>query len=206
MSTPIETNTEELQELLRIANNLPEAVVSPVYQNKTVSPTTEKQTITPDPNYDALSSVTVNGDADLIAANIKSGVDIFGVVGTYEGEDSGGTVAQVKTGITSFYSGHLIVDCGFKPDVVVFNKGEYYSSSSFGSVYYTAAIDLTDTTKTLYGPILLTNSSQYKFYTFYAPTLYDSGMACDLYGTSSSWGETNITSGVTFNYTAYKFK
>lgn len=120
------------------------------------------------------------------------------------GGGSGGAAVQVKTGTTSFQSGYLIVDCGFKPDVVVFDKGEYYSSSSYGSVYYTAAIDLTDT-RVLYGPTLLTNSSQYKFYTFYTPEATDSGMVCALYGTSSSWGETGISSGVTFNYTAYKF-
>lgn len=33
--------------------------------------------------------VYVYGDADLVKSNIKSGVDIFGVVGTYEGETSG---------------------------------------------------------------------------------------------------------------------
>lgn len=121
------------------------------------------------------------------------------------GGGSGGASVQVKTGTTSFQSGYLAVECGFKPDVVVFDKGEYYSSGNYGSVYYTAAIDLTDTTKTLYGPILLTNSSQYKFYTFYTPTLLDSGLYCALYGTNSSWGEVGISSGVTFNFTAYKF-
>lgn len=35
--------------------------------------------------YDGLSQVTVNGDADLVAGNIKKDVEIFGVTGTYEG-------------------------------------------------------------------------------------------------------------------------
>ena len=34
---------------------------------------------------DGLSQVTVNGDADLVAGNIKKDVEIFGVTGTYEG-------------------------------------------------------------------------------------------------------------------------
>lgn len=120
------------------------------------------------------------------------------------GGGSGGTTVQVKTGTTTFQSGYLTVECGFKPDVIVLDKGEYYNSSSYGNVYYTAAVDLTDT-RTLYGPTLLTNSSQYKFYTFYTATATDTGMWCALYGTTSSWGETGISSGETFNFTAYKF-
>lgn len=56
------------------------------YQSKTVTPSASQQNITPDTGYDALSSVTINGDADLAAGNIKDGVTIFGVEGTYEGE------------------------------------------------------------------------------------------------------------------------
>ena len=60
MAAPIENNTDGLQELLRIANSLPEATGQPVLQAKTVSPTTQKQTYTPDPGYDGFSSFTVN--------------------------------------------------------------------------------------------------------------------------------------------------
>lgn len=54
-------------------------------QSKTVTPTAAGQTVTPDSGK-VLSSVVVNGDADLAAGNIKSGVNIFGVTGTYAGE------------------------------------------------------------------------------------------------------------------------
>ena len=55
------------------------------YQSKTVTPGAAQQTVSPDPGYDALSQVVVNGDADLVPGNIRSGVDIFGGVGTYDG-------------------------------------------------------------------------------------------------------------------------
>ena len=58
-------------------------VLTPTLQEKTVTPSTSVQSITADSGYDGLSKVTVNGDADLIANNIKSGTNIFGVTGTY---------------------------------------------------------------------------------------------------------------------------
>ena len=57
--------------------------LTPTLQEKTVTPSTSMQSITADNGYDGLSKVTVNGDADLIANNIKSGTNIFGVTGTY---------------------------------------------------------------------------------------------------------------------------
>ena len=58
-------------------------------QNKAVAPTTSEQTITPDDGYE-LASVTVEAvtsdiDSNIIAENIKQGVTILGVTGTYVG-------------------------------------------------------------------------------------------------------------------------
>lgn len=65
-------------------------VPSPVYQSKIVDPLTTSQTVEPDSGYNALSDVVVNGvtsaiDANIIASNIRDGVTILGVTGTYTG-------------------------------------------------------------------------------------------------------------------------
>lgn len=72
---------------------------APTLQSKTATPSLSSQSITPDSGYDGLSSVTVNPitgtllgnlDADFAAENIKKDVNMFGVVGTYEGGGGGG--------------------------------------------------------------------------------------------------------------------
>lgn len=57
--------------------------VQPNLQSKAVTPSASNQYVYPSDGYDGLSSVTVNGDSNLKASNIKEGVEIFGVTGTY---------------------------------------------------------------------------------------------------------------------------
>lgn len=57
---------------------------SPVYQEKTVTPETLPVTVSADEGYDALGEVTVNPDPNLTKGNIKKGVEIFGITGTYD--------------------------------------------------------------------------------------------------------------------------
>lgn len=62
-------------------------------ETKSVTPGASAQTITPS-NGKYLTSVSVAGDSDLISGNIKSGINIFGVTGTYSGA---GITLQSKT-------------------------------------------------------------------------------------------------------------
>lgn len=52
---------------------------------QTITPTTTNQTV--NGNVFLAGAITVAGDANLLAENIKSGVTIFGVTGTYTGEE-----------------------------------------------------------------------------------------------------------------------
>lgn len=55
--------------------------------SKTVTPSTSNQTAVASGRY-TTGAVTVKGDSNLVASNIKSGVSIFGVSGTYVGSGS----------------------------------------------------------------------------------------------------------------------
>ena len=62
-------------------------------QSKSVAPSTSLQSVAADTGYDGLSSVSVSAvtsaiDSDITAGNIKSGVEILGVTGTYTGEEA----------------------------------------------------------------------------------------------------------------------
>lgn len=53
-------------------------------QEKTIIPEVVAKIVIPDNGYNGLSKVGILGDENLIPANIKKGVTIFGVVGEYE--------------------------------------------------------------------------------------------------------------------------
>ena len=60
--------------------------------------------------------VTVAGDADLIAGNIKQGVEIFGVTGSFT-SDATAQASEIRSGKTAYVAGEEIT--GVMPDTVV---------------------------------------------------------------------------------------
>lgn len=87
----------------------------PMDSYKFITPTTLNQTAISAGTY-ANGTITIAGDANLIADNIKKGVSIFGVAGSYEGDSSGGidtsdataTAADIVSGQTAYVNGEKI--------------------------------------------------------------------------------------------------
>lgn len=75
----------------------------------TITPGTSNQTIASGTYL--TGTQTIAGDADLVAGNIKTGVEIFGVTGTYSGldtSDATATAADIVSGETAYVDGRMI--------------------------------------------------------------------------------------------------
>ena len=78
---------------------------APAKEASTITPTTSDQTVAAGTHLTGL--LTIKGDPNLIAANIKKGVTIFGIEGTYTG-DANATAADIATGKTAYVNGQKI--------------------------------------------------------------------------------------------------
>lgn len=117
-------------------------------QSKTVTPSVSQQIIKPDSGYDGLGQVTVAGDSDLIASNIKNGVNIFGVAGNYTGATSGGGSGNCEAYIINSTNPAVDFDRA-DGDIKVWGYGYYESSGGWmnrttvyafaGDKYYTSS-------------------------------------------------------------------
>ena len=71
----------------------------PRLQAKNVTPGNANVTVTPDADFDGLSNVYIAGDSKLTSGNVKYGVNIFGVTGTYEKQ----SITSYKLPVLEFY-------------------------------------------------------------------------------------------------------
>ena len=112
---------------LKITGTYEPTTTEPTLQAKSVTPTASEQTVTPDSGYDGLSQVTVSGDSNLIADNIKSGVSIFGITGTLTAAASDNNVEAYVIDATN-----PVVSFKTSGTVKVYGYGYTTSSSGWG--------------------------------------------------------------------------
>ena len=165
-TTNLQQNNEALQSILDTIKNLPEAgggtdtsdataSAGDILSGKTAYVNGEKitgniafqnaKTITPSTidqvavatGYYTTGNVTVTGDSNLVADNIKSGTTIFGVAGTYEGGGGSGNTdiedALVTRTITE-YSNDRVTSIGS----YAFYSCRSLTSVSFPTVRFTS--------------------------------------------------------------------
>lgn len=160
------------------------ANASPTLQSKSVTPKAAAQTVKPDTGYDGLSQVTVSGDSDLVASNIKKGVQIFNVTGTYEGTSS----AELPTLTNRGYASDLAMGkelIGPDGSIVTGTVREY--SDSYMTPSFTGTIEWDDdwaVRNTLDEDVLLRKN-----------TVVTTWLSYDVFGNASP---SDVRQGVTF--------
>ena len=123
-------------------------VTTPSLQNKSVTPSTSQQEVSADNGYYGLATVTVAAvtssiDSDIIAGNIKSGVSILGVTGSYTGATA--TVASTTATVGSSNASSLAFTVSGSPKMFAVqlslsSSGSYLQNSSTSTYYVSSVI------------------------------------------------------------------
>lgn len=159
-------------------------VSKPKLQEKTANPTTTTQIVTPDENYDGLSSVEILAvdnsiDDNIKAENIKKDITILGVTGTLESQTSTPNLQRKNISPTQ-ESQRVVPDSGYDglSEVLVYGDGnlspEYirYGHDIFGVVGEYAGVgpQIIDKTIEEINPDILGGVSAIGDYVFYKCT------------------------------------
>jgi len=130
------------------ADYVDDIVTTPSLQNKSVTPSTSQQEVSADNGYYGLGTVTVAAvtssiDSDIVAGNIKSGVNILGVTGSYTGASV--TVATTTATVGSSNASSLDFTVSGNPKMFAVqlslsSSGSYLQNSSTSTYYVSSVI------------------------------------------------------------------
>ena len=147
---------------------------------KTVTPTTSDQTAVAKHRF-TTGDVTVKGDANLIPDNIKSGVSIFGVAGSFEG---GSSLPTCTLSFTGSYASGRIMYTALNDDGTTSYKNE---TVSYGT-----------NIKCLVGTVFYYTSNGQKLTLTNVGTIYQLGPTSGIFYVNASSGGTAIVDVSTY--------
>ena len=142
-------------------NGITSITVTPNNQARTVTPTTSSQNLTVNSGYSGNGTITINAvtssiDSNITAENIKSGVSILGVTGSYEGSGGSGIPREVKNGVYQLPT----EDFTFSLPNNATDVGAYGLYYAFNGCPALTSVDLSSLT-TVSGSLGLYNAFQY---------------------------------------------